>query len=338
MKYALFISFFPQIVQGPIPRYEQLGKQLYAGHRFDERGFCSGIQMILWGFFLKMMIADKAAVIVNTVFDHPKAYQGGYVLAAAVMYSIQLYADFLSCVCLAQGCAELFGIRLSDNFRHPYFAESVKDFWGRWHISLSSWLRDYVYIPLGGNRRGKLRKYVNIGLTFLVSGIWHGARNKYIGWGLMHAGYEIGGDLTADMQRRIYRKLHLENTAALRYIRRAWTCFWVMLAWIIFRAGNLKTGLFMLYNMFAVYNPWIFWNDSLLQLGLGWKDWTVLAVSIAILIKVSILQESGSVRDRIAAWPLPFRWGLYILAVMTIVLCGSYGWGYNASDFIYGGF
>lgn len=173
-KYALFVSFFPQIVQGSIPRYEQLSEQLYEGHRFDERGFSKGIQMIVWGFFLKMMIADKAGIVVDTVFGDPQTYQGEYVLAAGILYSIQLYTDFLACVCLAQGCAELFGIRLADNFRHPYFAESVKDFWSRWHISLSTWLRDYIYIPLGGSRRGKIRKYINLVITFVVSGIWHG--------------------------------------------------------------------------------------------------------------------------------------------------------------------
>lgn len=337
-KYALFVSFFPQIVQGPIPRYEQLGAQLYEGHRFDERGFTKGLQMVIWGFFLKMMIADKAGIVVDTVFGDPQTYQGGYVLVAGILYSIQLYADFLACVCLAQGCSELFGIQLTDNFCHPYFAESVKDFWGRWHISLSTWLRDYIYIPLGGSRKGKVRKYINLVITFLVSGYWHGAKNKYIFWGLMHAGYEIGGDMAAGIQKCVYKWLHLSDSWVEKYLRRFGTFICVMLAWIIFRAQNLRTGLFMLYNMFTVHNPWIFWDDSLFCLGLSWKEWAVLAGSVLILIKVSIMQETFCIRDRILTWPLLARWGFYLRAIIVIIIFGTYGWGFDANEFIYGGF
>lgn len=337
-KYALYVSFFPQIIQGPIPRYEQLSTQLYEGHRFDEREFTKGLQMIVWGFFLKMMIADKAGIVVDTVFDNSQTYQGGYVLVAGILYSIQLYADFLACVCLSQGCAELFGIHLADNFRHPYFAESIKDFWGRWHISLSSWLRDYIYIPLGGSRKGKIRKYINLIITFLVSGLWHGNGKKYIFWGLMHAGYEIGEDMTANIQNCVYKWLHLSDSWVQKFIRRFITFICVMLAWVIFRARNLRTGLFMLYNMVTVHNPWIFWDDSLFRLGLSWKEWAILIGSVFILIKVSLMQESFCIRDRILAWPLPVRWVLYLGAITVIMVFGTYGWGYDANDFIYGGF
>lgn len=170
-KYALFVLFFPQIVQGPIPRYAQLADQLYEGHLFDEKQFVKGMQLILWGFFLKFLIADRASIVVNVIFENPSQYQGSYVLVAAVLYSIELYADFLSCVTLSQGIAGLFGIGLTDNFLRPYFATSIKDFWRRWHISLSTWLRDYIYIPLGGSRKGKLRKYGNLLITFAFSGI-----------------------------------------------------------------------------------------------------------------------------------------------------------------------
>ena len=157
LKYALFISFFPQIIQGPIPRYEKLGNELFEGHTFNSQGFMNGIQLIIWGFFLKFMIADKASIIVNTVFNNFATYNGLYVWIAAILYSLQLYTDFLACVTLSQGISLLFGISIDDNFQRPYFATSVKDFWRRWHMSLSSWLRDYVYIPLGGNRKGTCR-------------------------------------------------------------------------------------------------------------------------------------------------------------------------------------
>ncbi|MCM1144735.1 MAG: hypothetical protein NC318_12450 [Blautia sp.] len=165
-KYALFITFFPQLLQGPIPRYGQLGRQLSEGHSFDEEKFTKGFYLIIWGFFLKLVIADKAAVFVNAVFDNYPAYSGGYIWLASVLYSIQLYADFLACTILAQGVSLLFGIELAQNFERPYLAVSVQDFWRRWHKSLSSWLRDYIYIPLGGSRKGKGRKYLNLAAVF----------------------------------------------------------------------------------------------------------------------------------------------------------------------------
>ena len=165
-KFFLFISFFPQIIQGPIPRYSQLSHQLIEGHLFDEEKFCRGFYLIIWGFFLKWMIADKAKIIVDTVFNQQPAYSGAYVWVAGILYSIQLYADFRGCTTISRGVSLLFGIELVDNFNHPYLASSVKDFWRRWHMSLSIWLRDYIYIPLGGNRKGNIRKYVNILITF----------------------------------------------------------------------------------------------------------------------------------------------------------------------------
>ena len=200
MKYALFVTFFPQIIQGPIPRYKQLQKSLFDGNSFDPDNIMRGIQLVIWGFFLKYMIADKAAVIVNSVFDNHHAYAGVYVWVAAILYSIQLYADFLSCTTLSQGVAEMFGIHLVNNFSRPYFSASVKEFWRRWHMSLSFWLRDYVYIPLGGNKKGRLFKWINLIITFSVSGLWHGGSWKFLVWGLLHAFYQIIGEVRHGMQ------------------------------------------------------------------------------------------------------------------------------------------
>lgn len=338
-KFALFVSFFPQIIQGPIPRYEQLEHQLYRGNSFNETEFSKGIQMIVWGFFLKLMIADRAGIIVDTIFNNVEAYQGGYVWVAGVLYSVQLYTDFLSCVCLSKGVSQLVGIYLIDNFRHPYMAQSIKAFWGRWHISLSTWLRDYIYIPLGGNRQGKVRKYINLLITFTVSGIWHGAGYKYIFWGWMHGIYQIGGEMTAKLQNHIYNLLDISDGRRARaYFRRLGTFFWVMLAWIIFRAENLRAGIFMLQNMMTVYNPWIFFDDSLLNLGLSLKEWCILIISMLLLVKISVLQESMCIRDKILSQPLIIRWGLYITVIVIIMVFGTYGYGFDANDFIYGGF
>ena len=339
LRYALYVSFFPQIVQGPIPRYEKLGTQLYTGHRFEERTFMKGVHLIIWGFFLKLMIADKAAVIVNAIYGNFRDYKGFYVLIAGILYSIQLYTDFQACVCIAKGAAGLFGIELEDNFRYPYASTSIKEFWQRWHISLSSWLRDYIYIPLGGNRKGRLRKYINISITFAVSGAWHGSGIKYVFWGMMHAVYQIMGEILEPITSKLYQLMRIqEGSFCWRAMKTAGTCFWVMIAWIVFRADGLLMGIRMIMNMVTSFNPWILFDDSLLALGLEWKEWIVLLISVAILPAVDFIQNKICIRDWILRQHLIIRWGIYLTAILSIWVFGTYGFGFAAQDFIYGGF
>lgn len=338
-KYALFISFFPLVIQGPISRYSQLNNQLIEGNDYDIQNIMKGIQLIIWGFFLKLMIADKAAVIVNAVFDNDQPYTGFYILIAAVLYSIQLYADFMSCVTISQGVAQMFGIIIIDNFNHPYFSSSVKEFWRRWHMSLSGWLRDYIYIPLGGNRKGKISKYCNLIITFAVSGLWHGGRWKFLFWGLLHAVYQIAGELTYGLRDRCFQKFKLsQGFTGRKAIETVFTFFFIMIAWIIFRAESLKTGIKMIISMFS-YNPWIFFDNSLFRLGLSQKEWKVLFVAIIVLFTVSFLQEKGiKIREWFANQNLLARWAIYLCAIWSIWIFGTYGFGFNAQDFIYGGF
>ena len=340
LKYALFITFFPQIIQGPIPRYEKLGNELFEGHTFNSQGFMNGIQLIIWGFFLKFMIADKASIIVNTVFNNFATYNGLYVWIAAILYSLQLYTDFLACVTLSQGISLLFGISIDDNFQRPYFATSVKDFWRRWHMSLSSWLRDYVYIPLGGNRKGTCRKNINLLITFIVSGIWHGGQWSFVFWGLLHALYQIVGQFTKKMQKKAFQLLYIDwNSMVGIFIRRTFTFFWVMLAWIIFRATNLKIGLQMIKRMFTAFNPWIFFDNSLFRLGLSQKEWEVLIFAIVVLVLVSTLQERCfRIRNWFGHQAFLVRWIVYLASICCIWVLGTYGYGFDAKDFIYGGF
>lgn len=339
LKYMLYISFFPQIIQGPISRYEQMKQQLYHGNQFEERKFVKGIQLIIWGFFLKFMIADKASIIVDTIFNDYDVYVGWYVVLAGALYSIQLYTDFLACVTISQGVAALFGIEIMDNFNHPYMATSIKDFWRRWHISLSSWLRDYIYIPLGGNRKGKICKYINLMLTFGVSGVWHGVGYKYIFWGMLHGIYQIIEDITAPIINRVYHRLKIGKDCHIRkWLARFITLISVMIAWIIFRADSLRIGLHMLKNMLALSNTTILFDGSILNLGLSYKQMLVLLCSIGILIVVSVLQEKIELREYILNMNIVCRWGIYICVILTIMIFGTYGLGYNAQDFIYGGF
>ena len=296
--------------------------------------------LILWGFFLKLCIADKAAIVVNMVFDNYPLYSGIYVLVAGILYSFQLYTDFLACTTLAQGVAGLVGIQLMDNFRRPYLATSVKDFWRRWHISLSSWLRDYIYIPLGGNRKGTLRKYVNLLIVCAVSGIWHGAGYKFVFWGLLHGAYQVAGGLLAPVNRFLSRKLALDaHPHCKRACQRIFTFALVMFAWIIFRADSLSAGLSMIASVFTVHNPWVLTNDALFTLGLVWKEWAVLILCLAGLLAVGFVQEKGiSIREKILQASLPVRWAIYIGAILFVLVFGTYGYGYDAQAFIYGGF
>lgn len=338
-KYALYISYFPQILQGPIARYSQMNEQLRKEYKFDEITFVKGIHLIIWGFFLKMMIADKVAIVVNEIFDNYEMYIGWYVILGGVLYSTQLYADFLACVTISQGVSLLFGIEVVDNFKHPYSAVSVKDFWHRWHISLSTWLRDYVYIPLGGNQKGKFSKYCNLIITFIVSGAWHGAGFKYIMWGMLHAFYQIIEDMLMPIKKYVWESSILRKIREIRvYCERLITYVCVMMAWIVFRADSLRVAITMLKNIVKVNNIWIFFDGSIMRLGLSLRQLFVLSISVGIMYVISKYQQRICVRDCILKQNIWIRWGMYIGSIIAILVFGTYGNGFDAQSFIYGGF
>lgn len=340
-KFLLFSSFFPHIVQGPIARYDELEKSLFRETKFDYDSFCKGVQLILWGFMQKLIIADRAAVLVNTVFAPGAELKGMYVLVAFITYSIQLYTDFAGCVNIARGSAQLFGISLAHNFEQPYFALSIQDFWRRWHISLSSWLRDYVYIPLGGNRKGKLRKYGNTMIVFAVSGLWHGAGFHYLVWGLLHGFFLVSGELLKPVRKRCLEAAHVkQNSGAAAFVKRLFTFGAVTFAWGLFRAESVSHFWGLLKNMVSVFNPQILFSAGAFEMsGLRLSSYLAVLIGTMVVAGVDLLHERGiGIRDRIARMRLPVRWGIYIAAVMTIVIFGMYGPGYSASQFIYGQF
>lgn len=338
MQYMLFVMYFPQILQGPIARFDQLKKQLCSEHTFSYETVVDGFELMIWGYFQKLVIADRAAVIVDRLFGEYQSYAGVYMLLAGVLYSIQLYTDFNGCVCIARGASEMLGITLAENFDHPYFATSIQDFWHRWHISLSSWLRDYVYIPLGGNRKGKLRKYVNILLTFLVSGIWHGMGLTYLAWGLLHGLYQVLGSLLMPVRDWLAILTKTDRGSfSHRFMKQISTFFFVMLAWIFFRADSVTQALQMIRQM-AVFNPWVLWNQSFYLLGLDPKNVWILFIAIIILLIVSIFQTRTGVRVWLKKQGIAFRYAVVYLALFSILIFGIYGPGYDAIQFIYGGF
>lgn len=336
-RFLLFTCFFPQVLQGPIPRFDALKETLFSPHEPEEKTIAAGLMKILFGLFLKLMLADKAALFVNTVFNTEEKFAGSVYLTAGILYSFQLYADFLSCVLLAQGTALLFGIRLAENFAQPYFASSIKEFWRRWHISLSSWLRDYVYIPLGGSRKGIFRTDCNLLLTFLVSGIWHGSGFKYLFWGMLHGGFQIAGKHSLPVRDRFFAavRLPLRARAALQKIT---TFFLVMTAWIIFRANSLRDGLYALYAVVFDFRA-----ESLLSsftsLGLSLPEWLMLLLTLILLYVYDSFAERGKplyvrLSNSTAAKQLVFA----LLLLLFAAIFGTYGFGYDANAFIYGGF
>lgn len=335
-KYALYMSYFPIIMQGPISRYNQLGTSLFVGHKFSYMRMKSGLSLALWGFFKKMVIADRAAILVNQVFGNYVEYKGFEVIIAVLLYTIQLYADFSGCVDISRGVSEVLGVELINNFNHPYFATSIKDFWRRWHISLSSWFRDYIYIPLGGNRKGPIRKYINLVTVFFVSGLWHGVGINYIVWGFLHGGYQIIGELTQNFRSSIYTKLRLNEEHVLCKVwKTLCTVGLVAYAWLFFRASGTIAAIRMSISAITIFNPQIFWNGRLFELGLDKKDWLVLGLACIVLFIVSLLQEKGLVRQRIEAQRIGLRWIIYIIAIFVILIFGIYGPGFDENQFLY---
>lgn len=250
--YALYVSYFPHIMSGPIARAGKLIPQFKAERRFDRDGFLDGLGIALVGFFKKMVVADVIAVYVNAVYGDAEASNGLSAILATILYAVQIYCDFSGYTDIAIGCARMMGIELLQNFNLPYSAVSIKDFWARWHISLSTWFRDYIYIPLGGNRRGKLRKHINVMIVFLVSGLWHGADWTFVIWGALHGVYQIIGDITKGARDALYAKLGADvNGKPVRAIRRTVTSLLVSFAWMFFRADSFADIGILIRRMFT---------------------------------------------------------------------------------------
>ncbi len=335
-KYATFISFFPQLVAGPIERSSNMLEQFDEPHRFQMDNVRRGLLMMLWGYFQKIVIADRAAMLVDQVFNYSGYYNGFELLLAMLLFAVQVYGDFAGYSCIAIGSARIMGFELMQNFRRPYFAASVSDFWRRWHISLSTWFRDYLYIPLGGNRKGKTRQYVNIMIVFLCSGLWHGAAWTYVIWGLLNGAYQVAGSLLRPIRQKLLKKIGVRtDSGSHRFLQTLTTFALVDLAWVFFRANSLSSAVSILKRLF-VWNPDIFINGNLLKMGLDSTQWLVLSVGILVLIFISAIQEKGiSLTHRLEQQETWFRWGAYLLAVFSVLLLGIYGPGFDAAAFIY---
>lgn len=324
LRYALFVSFFPQLVAGPIERSANLLRQVNKPRDWDTSRARDGLCIMLLGFFEKMVVADRAAIYVDAVYNQWFDASGWQIVLATVLFAFQIYGDFGGYSHIAIGAAKIMGFDLMKNFRQPYFAVSVRDFWRRWHISLSTWFRDYLYIPLGGSRVSKARCTLNTMITFTVSGLWHGASLNYVVWGMLNGALQVLEGFFPGASKRNEERL------LKRLIRIAVTFVLICCTWFFFRVHALSTGLKMIERIFSSFAaPGI---NTGFSVGQG----VVLGASIVILLLLDALHESGRTLTEITRrWPFMIYGGLGLAAVLLIVLFGIWGPGYNAQAFIY---
>ena len=340
IRYILFISFFPVVTSGPIQRSDVFLKQLNEDKEFDYTRVRSGLLMIAYGLFAKNFVADRLDLIVGRAYDGYETQTGAVLLIGVVAYAFQLYCDFMGYSFIALGSARALGFELPENFRQPYFSKSVKEFWGRWHISLSTWLRDYIYFPLGGSRNGKARTLINIAIVFIVSGIWHGRGLTFIVWGALHGLYRIAEELTlkkrdafiSGVKSGAVRKLLSALTVAQTFIL-------VDFAWLFFRAESLDSAFVIIRRIFAENELARTVRDGLYTFGIAKKELAIWALGLLMVIMVDILREKGI---RIGAWfgkrNVIFRWAFYVAFIVFMIGTGIYYYGYSSSAFIYSGF
>ena len=337
MKYLLFLSYFPAVVQGPISRYADLGPQLMEQKRFCFESFRKGLLLVLFGYVKKVVVADRIGIFVNAGFEQYSQLNGIVLYLVAVGYAIQLYMDFSGCVDICRGVSKLFGIELVNNFNRPYLAKSIKEFWSKWHMSLSGWLKDYVYIPLGGNRKGTARKYLNLLITFLVSGLWHGAGFSFFVWGALHAVYQIIGQCTDKLRWKVRTLMGVETGSVSEKIFQTVITFnLVTFAWIFFRAPSLSVGINYICRMFSNF---FLDGSSIFTFGVGEVHFLILFLHLIVFFAVELCTKSQDAAvEGIQKTHLIIRWAIYLLLIFDVILFGTYGSGYDMSGFMYGGF
>lgn len=354
LRFALFLSFFPQIIQGPISRFDELAEQLYAPHKFDYKRVKFGIELMLWGYFKKMVIADHLAIVTSTVFGNPQQYQGLYLIVSAALSWIELYTDFSGGIDVARGVAEIFGINMPENFKRPFFADSLAEFWRRWHITLNNWWRDYIFYPLtlskaftalgkkckklfGNNTGKKVPAMLALLIVRVINSVWHGAYVIYFVGGLYHGIMIALAFLLEPQFKKLTEKLRVNTQCfSWKVFRIVRTFILVAAPRLIFAANSWSDILLYLRCAFRQFNPWIFFDNSMYSLGLNRKEFQSVLTAMLLLLVVSIFQEKGyCIREKLEEQNLVFRWAVYLVGILSILLLGAYGLGFDAAGFQY---
>ncbi|MBQ6334432.1 MAG: MBOAT family protein [Erysipelotrichaceae bacterium] len=358
LRFLLYMAYFPQIIQGPIPKYERLAKQLYERHDFDYVRICHGLQLMGWGIAKKIILADRLSVPVKYIFDNYQQFHGLFLFFGLICYGFQLYADFSGGIDAVRGISQVFGITLDDNFRQPYFSRSIEEFWRRWHISLGAWMREYVFYPLSLSKRlnsigKKLRKSLgnNIGkkfpvftamfVVYLLVGIWHGADWKYAAYGIWNGVFIMSSILLEDQFKMGRDKLHINDSSkGWRLFQMLRTFLIVTLGRVLSRANSLKDAFGIYKNLgSALFDLSAFNAQTFTDLGISIREWILCLICVIVIMAVDVIKERGiDIRESIDKKNLVVRWTFYLLLIMLILVFGKYGPGYEASNFIYGNF
>ena len=354
-KYALFISFFPQLIQGPISRFSDLKKTLYEEHPFDGKAVSYGLQRVLWGFFKKLVIADRILAAVSTITGDIDTYHGTYAFVGMIFYTIELYADFTGGIDITIGIAQALGITVCENFNRPYFSKSLKEYWRRWHISMCSWFRDYIFYPVSSSKliqklskasrkhiKGSIGKHIPVHASSFVvwftTGIWHGASWNFIVWGLLNWFVLMVSEELEPLYLKFHNRFDFGKSFAYKLFQIGRTFMLICCLNMFDCYSSVADTIRSLCSVFTETDLSILWNGALLELGLSMTDYCVLIFGIVILIAVSVIQRKGRVRDKIAKKPYPVRYILWTGLFIVTLLMGAYGVGYDSSQFIYNRF
>jgi D-alanyl-lipoteichoic acid acyltransferase DltB (MBOAT superfamily) len=332
--YAVFISFFPQVLAGPIGRSTHLLPQFRQQLDFSYENIREGSLLMMQGYIKKMLIADRLALLVNAIFDNVYSYKGLELIIAIIFFTIQIYCDFSAYSDIARGSAKFMGIDLMENFRRPYISRSFKEFWARWHISLSTWFRDYLYISLGGNRVSKNRNYFNLFIVFLLSGIWHGANWTFLIWGGLHGALLVIEKMASPFIKKIRNLLRISETSFINtFFSILITFAFVSFAWMFFRANTVHDSIYIVKNMF-VFNQHQIKNIVNFKLGLEQFEFYLAIILIIILFIKQFVGEKIDLIRFVLNQNIFIRWAVYLMLVFSVVIFGVYG-DYKQSDFIY---
>jgi alginate O-acetyltransferase complex protein AlgI len=354
-KFALFVSFFPQLIQGPISRFDDLSKTLFKEHDLDFKNISFGIQRILWGFFKKLVIADRILTAVNTITGDPDNYQGIFVFIGMIFYAIQLYADFTGGIDITIGIAQVLGIKVQENFIRPYFSKSIKEYWRRWHISMGTWFRDYVFYPVSvsqfmmniskksrrklGEKIGKrVPVYLSTITVWFATGIWHGSSWNFIVWGLLNGLIIIVSQECEPFYAWFHKKFNIGHTFLFRLFQVARTFLLMCSLRILDCYRNVGISFRMFCSMFTNWNFSQVFSGKMLEIGLKKSDYYVLLAGVIILIWVSLIQRKGSVREKLSLKSEFVHYAVYIILIVAIITFGAYGIGYDSNQFIYNQF
>ena len=355
-RLALFVSFFPQLIQGPISRFGDLSQTLFSEHPFEGKTLCLGLQRVLWGYFKKLVVADRVVTGITTITRGGiSEYEGAYVFVGMMFYALQLYADFTGGIDITIGVAQAMGIRVAENFNRLFFSKSIKEYWNRWHMTMGSWFTDYIFYPISvckpmlkfskfarahfGEAVGKrMPVYLSSFAVWSATGIWHGASWNFIVWGLANWVVIMISQELEPLYARFHGRFSVQGKWGFKLFQVLRTILLMSSLRIFDCYRDVGTAFRMFGTLFTRWNWQILWDGSLLELGLSGLDYGILAAGLLMMVLVSLVQRTGSVREKIAARPYPVRFVLWYGLFLLVLLMGAYGVGYDASQFIYNQF